>query len=881
MKKIFAILSIATLCLVSCVKEYEENVPLPEQGTRVTLTVSDEAWISTRSAYTPGEGVKLTKDEKIALFYDDGTLLVGNNSYGIVASPQGGGSYSFTAPEGGLDKTWYAVVPYSYAMSRAKINTNQRLMLTFPCIQFPGQNTFDPQADFLVAKPFTIDAAGAKTATIDAFKRLTAPFKLEITGLDAGEKIYAATFAVSKNASSNYGNLLAGVAFYNVGAEPDNFTYDAIQMAYSRSNDLSAVYKDGLVEEGGCWPVWFSVLPGTLPANTKLTVTVFTANTCYTRSATLNECAFEADKLHKLTFNIKGDGYTSAPAISQDFFNNGMPDATKIASAAVEKTVSLTATDGVTRDWQMKAYNWTAAKLDGGSTLPDALGFPQSQEAYIKIPAVDGNPISKVRIYLAPISYAETRDFPLTIYDGEEIVATYDNIAMLDYNPSKGYTRGGFLEFPCPEAVKSGDMTGLTLKFGDCAKNIHALVSRIVLFTAKEQPVKPEGDYYQDFLDGKDIVIGNQTYNIKDDDIKYGLITTDDYKVFKDSVRKCDILFIDNSLTITGDNAAGIVLNRPRPTAIVGRYKVGQGQPFIDMRGKFWQINGGGIALLNIKMASTDNSHGLLYDAGSTVNNCVNIIDCTIESPHQLYYDIAQESVAVTSYIIDNSIIAHTYISDRACYFIENAAKTPELCPMYRKVSVTNTVFYNRMAGDKAVTFRCFVFSNLSAAYPSAFGNHENLEFTFKNNSMYGFAPRAILNTSNAKSVVIDKNVLYGKYTGGTDSGIYPVKIFAPAGNPSSNVAPAPDWVYPNASNSSISGNTFHFAPFTTNTHWGVQWGGEDSWFTIADNNVKEDAVENTVFGTCDVDKLYFPVNTAVVTNGGGATYDTKLWREW
>ena len=54
-----------------------------------------------------------------------------------------------------------------------------------------------------------------------------------------------------------------------------------------------------------------------------------------------------------------------------------------------------------------------------------------------------------------------------------------------------------------------------------------------------------------------------------------------------------------------------------------------------------------------------------------------------------------------------------------------------------------------------------------------------------------------------------------------------------------------------------------------------------DSWFTIADNNVKEDATENTLFGTCDVDKLYFPVNTAVVTNGGGATYDTKLWQTW
>ena len=198
-------LALLFLTAVSCVREFEESTRLPEQGTRVTLTIFDEPWVSTRSAYTPGEGVHLTKTEQIGLFYDNGSLLVGNGSYAIKATPQGGGVYSFTAPEGSLDKTWYAIVPYSYWMSRAKINTNQRMMITFPSIQFPGQNTFDPQTDVLVAKPFTIDAAGAKTATIDAFKRLTAPFKLEITGLDAGEKIYAATFAVSKKASSEIG----------------------------------------------------------------------------------------------------------------------------------------------------------------------------------------------------------------------------------------------------------------------------------------------------------------------------------------------------------------------------------------------------------------------------------------------------------------------------------------------------------------------------------------------------------------------------------------------------------------------------------------------------------------------------------------------------
>lgn len=487
MKKIYAIAGILALFLagVSCVQELdEEQNNIPSSGTPVTLSVSDEDWVSSRSAYTPGDGIRLTQNEKIALFYDNGSLLVGNNSYAIAASPQGGGSYSFTAPEGSIDKTWYGIVPYSYAMTRTQISTEKHFMLTFPAIQFPGQNTFDPQTDFLVAKPFTIEGAGANTAKIDAFKRITAPFKLQITGLDSGEKIYAVTFAMNK-AATNKDNTLAGVCYFNFGSEPDDFTNANLQLSATRSNDLSAIYNVGLEEENGVWPVWFNVLPSTIPDNAKVTLTVFTANACYTRTniKIKSNHQFVTDHINSFTVNIKGSGYSVVPAISQSFFDNGMPNATKIASDAIEQTVSLTATDGVARDWTMKAYNWTAAKMDGGSMLPNALGLPDSQGAYIKIPAVAGKTITKVRLYLAPISYAESRDLSLNVCnDNDDVLASYTNIAMLYYNPSKGYTTGGFVDVPCPDSVSG--MAGLTLKVGDCAKRVHALVSRIVLFTA-------------------------------------------------------------------------------------------------------------------------------------------------------------------------------------------------------------------------------------------------------------------------------------------------------------------------------------------------------------------------------------------------------------
>lgn len=482
MKKIYAIAGILALFLagVSCIQELnEEQVIIPSSGTLVKLSVSDEDWGSTRSVYTPGDGIRLTKNEKIGLLYDDGTLYVGNgNSYAIAATPDGAGNYSFTAPEGSLDKTWYGIVPYSYELTRAQFN-NKYLLLTFPAIQFPGQNTFDPATDFLVSKPFTIEGTGAKTASINAFKRLTAPFKLQITGLDPGEKIYAVTFDYSVAASSVDLNTMAGRCWYTVGETPDDVGFNNVQLAMTRSNSMSAVYDEGLEKVGDCWPVWFNVRPIRILSGKTMTVTVFTADACYKRTVNIKAGYFKTNRINSFTVDIKGSGYTVEPAISQGFSHNGMPDATTISSAPTEKTVSLTATDGNPHDWEIKAYNWTASKLDRGSMLPDALGFPKGADAYIKLPAVAGKTITKVRLYLAPVSYVESAVFPLYVYNGETLVHTVTSVAML--SGSNGYTPGGIIDVALDGVT---DMTGMKLQFGTCTKNAAALVSRIVLFTA-------------------------------------------------------------------------------------------------------------------------------------------------------------------------------------------------------------------------------------------------------------------------------------------------------------------------------------------------------------------------------------------------------------
>lgn len=484
-------LSIA-LCLagMSCVQELnEEQIVVPSSGIPVTLSVTDADWESTRSAFTPGVGIKLTKNEKIGLLYKSGSLYVGNgNSYAIAATPDGTGNYSFSAPDASLDSTWYGIVPYSKELTRANPST-KNLLITFPAIQFPGQNTFDPATDFLVSRPFTIEGTGDKTASINAFKRLTAPFKLQITGLKSTDKIYAVTFDLSQTASSADLNTMAGRCNYTAGVTPDEVNWSGVPLKYTMSNSMSAVYDEGLAEDGGCWPVWFNVRPIQIASGKTMTVTVFTADACYTRTVNIKGGTFKTNRINSFTVDIKGSGYTEEPAISQGFFHNGMPDATSNYPTLSTLTKQLTATDNVTRDWEIKAFNWKASKLDGGSMLPDALGFPcrteDARKGYIKLPAVAGKTITKVRLYLAPVSIPENKNYPLKVYkyvnadDPEHLVYTVEQVAMLDWG--KGYTRGGFIDIAPGE-----DMTGMTLKFdAQIDYNAYAaLVSRIVLFTA-------------------------------------------------------------------------------------------------------------------------------------------------------------------------------------------------------------------------------------------------------------------------------------------------------------------------------------------------------------------------------------------------------------
>lgn len=899
MRKNYAIVGAfaACLALVSCAKQFEEGMEIPaENGIRVSLAVSDEDWDATKSVYTPGQGIKITKNEKIALFYDDGTKLNGDSrgqSYCFTATPLGDGTYSFTAPEAALDKTWYSVVPYSLWQTRNKLNGAQYLMLNLPSTQYPGQNTFDPQTDFLVGKPFTIEGTGAKTATINAFKRITAPFKLELTGLAPTDKVYAVTFALSQSAKSEANGTLIGYEYYNIGANPDNFTFYAMQTTGTRQNGVSAIYDEGLVAEGGNWPVWLNVWPTEIKASCSATVTVFTADSCYIRTAPIPAGFLVSDKINKFSFNVKGAGYSSSAAISQGFFHLG-----SLASSKTETTLNLTATDGVARDWKIKGQKWTASVDDGGSGLPDALAFPShvsDNDCYFDIPSV-GRKITKIRIYFAPLSHNESRAYDVNLFKGDDYISTITSVTTM---PGQGgCAAGGYLDIACPAGYE--DMQGMSLKFGICAKNVKAVISRIALFVG--DPIVDTNDYYAMFLAGKDIVIGNQTYNINDEGIAYTLLEGEPtYQNFKSAIMGNDVVFIDNSVTIKNNSTSGIVLTRPRPTAIVGRYKKDVGQPHVNMAGKFFQTNGGGMSLLNVKISTTDGDHGLMMSTSAPespdpIPQSYNIIDCTTNSGEYLLQDRELTGAPVTSYIIDNSICVINTHTVRGCFFMTWAAKDFELSSLYRRMSITNSVFYCPLASSKNPSFRMFVFSNLSSAIVYDGGgnivsggaqlNNSNLDFTFSNNTIYNIAPRYVVSGGYMKSCNMSNNVIYGTYSGTSDDHMTMIRCYGVY----EGTMYGTDWAHPTPANSSITNNMVEFtapdASSSKDPDWvpamqgGDTFTGENRFYTLSGNSYTANVTSSTMFDTINAEKFYFPVKKSVVGDKG-ATYDTKLWQKW
>ena len=831
MKKISIIATLAVFgILVSCNGKQEPANPVSpvSGGTEVLLNVNDALWTTeTKTAFTPGTDddgrIGLTGTEMLSLYYRDTEDKYQGN---IKASPTAtAGQYSFTIPTEADGIThWYGVMPYSkqvngFNSSRTAVN------FRLGPVQFPGANTFDPHCDFLVAQPFDISGEpGAMNGEITSFKRLFAPFLLSVGGLESGDRIYTATLSFSQAPTTDAS--LAGVFFLTMSDSYDGTSVTSGSGACG--NAISAEYPTGLEAIDGRWPVWLMVNPITLSAGGSLTLSLSTANKTYTRTVTLpQDLTIGNDQLNRLLFNIKGNGYTVAESVTQDF-----------TAQVLTGDKSLTASDGSSLEWSSSLSKSFSSANDDGSGITGAMWA----NAAFTFPSIPGKNIVGARIYCHPASrYGGGATASTLTVDGTD---TYNfNLASFSGNDGMAYS-GGVLDIALPAGKTS--LAGLIVT----PSTQQNLISAITLFT-EDASIDPD-DYYAQYEAGRDITINGTVFNKATNGearlIKLSEMTNANALVA--DYNSNGILFLDYDDAAT-DTFAPTYRLQPNNVVIIGRYR--GHQPHIDLvsKGNYGvESKGAEIHLKNVKLTTGNAMFNTANLAGDSAQLDINIEDCTLESRNNYLFLENNASKGFRNIVVNNSVIKIT----QSLYEVYSSRISAGSSLGIEKFHLTNSVVY----GASDINYPTIALRISSSSYwytPNLDLNldHDTFYNLLNNNlGLVGLASMAKLNVNYCVGdATLTKNV--------------PIVFLHAA-------------LETKVSDSTIRNNYFNNRGETYKWSYGYS-ALSNSGVTAGANTFPEGNV--SPFSDTDTSNGYFPVNTTVVTNGAGADYTSKYWKSW
>ena len=820
MKKVLIFAGLAAIAVLgSCNRE---NIPADETiaGEKVILSVTDAPWTDeTRSAYTSGTGVKLTGTEPISLYYYKDKIYNSN----IKATAASAGQYSFTMPAAAEGSTlWYGILPYSrYLASLNSAGTTAVLRLG--PVQFPAADSFDPQFDWLVAKPFTVDGtSGDKNGEIVAFKRLFAPLCLTVTGLPAGSKIYTATLAFSQEPTNT--QALSGL-FYVKMSELYAETNISSAEKTSMSNAISAEYGSGLEAIGSGWPVWFMVNPITIASGGTMTVTVSTGDRTYSRIVALaDEKTIDCEAINRISFNVCGEGYTSRGSVTQDF-----------AYQTLGGTKVLTASDGSSISWVTTTTREFRASDDGGSFVKGGLLMNNTSFTF---PTIAGKNIVGARIFAHPSSRSNAGASVILTVDGTDEYVF--NLAQSTLAQSVAY-KGGYIDIALPTGKSS--LAGLTVS----ASNQQHVISAITLFT-EDTALDPD-DYYAQYMAGNDITINGEVFN----KATYGtprLVKAYEMananEIVADATSK-GILFLDWDPADGKEDVFKAAYNiRPATTVIIGRYRTHQ--PHLDLSAGSYAISPTGSKLVLKNVCVTTKNYSFMT-GNATQNVTLSFEDCTINALNNFVFAESNASYGFASITVSNSVIKMT----KALYGYTSAWTAGSTLAGLTKMSFENTVIY----AESLITYPSVALKTSGAAYlqtPNADFNFDHVTFYNIESNNYG-----VLGLYNMAKVNVNYCAGEAALTKASPLVIIPAALS------------------PTISDSKVSGNYFN----STNDSFTWAYGYSaltNSGVSVSANNFMKGT---SPFTSVNTTTGYFPVNTTVVTNGAGASYSTKLWKTW
>ncbi|MBP5538965.1 MAG: hypothetical protein J6X69_03930 [Bacteroidales bacterium] len=824
----------ATVLFAACNKtlltENVENSVSESKGAEVLLTVNDAEWTSddSKTAYAPGTGVGLIGDEMLSIYYQDGTFSSEKPVFAnanIKATPTGTpGQYSFTIPEEASGIThWFGLMPYS-----AQVNgfNSQRtsVNLRLGPVQFPGANTFDPHSDYLVARPFDISGVpGAASGEISSFKRLFAPLCVLVSGLESGDKIYTATLSLSQTRTSSAS--LAGVCFVSMD---DTYSGTHGDMGVDAAgNAISAAYASGLAAVDGSWPIWLMVNPMTIASGGTMTLSLSTADKTYTRTVTLpSDQTLTTEQLNRFKFNIKGDGYVVRESVTQDF-----------TSQTLTGTQTLTASDGSSLSWVSSITRTFSSASDGNSGIAGAMYAHNT----FTFPTIAGKDIVGARIFCHPASrYGGGASASTLTVDGTDVY----NFNLANYDGDNGMcSKGGALDISLP--VGKTSLAGVTVT----PTSQQNLISAITLFL-EDIPVDPN-DYYAQYEAGQDVTINGTVFN-KSTNGEARLLKL--YEMANATPLAADyttngILFLDydaadeetDVISVAGQLQAANVV-------IIGRYR--NHQPHIDMTSRNIGATGTQLYFKNVKISTS----GYLFVTERTTTLNVSVEDCTLETSGDFVFCENNSSHSFGEIIVNNSVITvgkYLYAYRSAGGWAdgdENAALT--------KIWLTNSVVYKESNSTYPL---------IAPRSGSSFGiKTPNLDVKIEYNSFYN-----LCNLNNGIVAIDNMAKLNFNYCVGEaelDANKDAVLVYIPAA------------LETPITESTVSNNYFNNSGSSTK----VWTYGRSALISSGVSASSNSFVKGTSpFNSVDDENGYFPVNKTVVTNGAGASYDTKYWRTW
>lgn len=389
-------------------------------------------------------------------------------------------------------------------------------------------------------------------------------------------------------------------------------------------------------------------------------------------------------------------------------------------------------------------------------------------------------------------------------------------------------------------------------------------------------------DYWSLYNAGQDIIVGGQVINKAnhpDGVLLEGETAT------KANLQKGGLIFLGSDVNLKDHlKFGGTDYKNPKETILIGRKK--DVQPKISLEGsRSLYFENGNTIIKNIDITSGTASQ--LFVTTKTIEADIDyaiIEDCNITASKHVYvFNVATPVNVVKSISFDNCVINLTG-NDNSYTVCRMGASNDETITAsgyakFESVSINNCIIYANTVHTNVKLRRMLVdygsnsnSVNASTGVRNYLFPTENLNITVTNNTIVNLNANSniFVRAYEANSANINKNVIYTDLTPavGKYSVTYLFGLYKKLEEGTHDYKILDNYSYVKRSKEDLNtGDAFK---------WKYTSAGPHTTYNVGGNTDVYNAEELPI--TIGTTSGYFPINTAVVTNGAGASYDTKPW---